>query len=168
MCSLGPCCRDGMSGDVKATWVEREQWGLSSTHFELFSLTAMTARDNAFQIGAVKHQPQKQKLPLTPFCHCFFDAALLLFLSPALSILITSHFNLPKSAISLWLHWKQKTLHKTGRRQRICWNITAFMSLHYNLHGFKLSVLGWAVDCSPKRCLPFNLPVHEYCMASRE
>lgn len=95
--------------------------------------------------------PTKNKLPPTRFCHCFFVVALLLFLHSALSILISSFFILPPPAVSFWLHLKQKTQHKTGCLQSVCRNTKPFMSC--NSHCFMLSVLGWAVNCSPKRHL---------------
>lgn len=155
--------RDRMSGDVKTTWVEREQWGLSSTHVELFSLTAMTIRHTASQTLAVTLQPPKKK-PLTPFC--FFVSTLFLFvilLSPSSLHLISFPVRLPSLS-----KFDSTESTKVCTRQVV----GAFAGKHNgfyvcNSHCFKLNVLGWSVDCSPKRCLSFNMSVHEYCMAVR-
>lgn len=112
------------------------------------------------------HTPttKKKKKPLTPFC--FFVSTLLLFVilfSPSSLHLISSPVRLPSPS-----KFDSTESTKVCTRQVV----GAFAGKHNgfyvcNSHRFKLNVLGWSVDCSPKRCLSFNMSVHEYCMAVR-
>lgn len=156
-------CLDGMSGNSSsATQVEREQWGLSSMRVELFSLTAMRIRHAASKTRAVT----LKKGPVNSLLFLRFCTVLVYCIT--LSILIKSRFILPLPAISVssWLHWKQENSAQDRSSSECLPERNGFYFC--NSHCFKLSVLGWALNCSPKRCLSFNMPVHEYCTVGRE
>lgn len=157
MCSLGPPTPRWDVRRRKTTRVEREQWGLSSTHVELFSLTAMTIRRTASQ--SQSHKKKENSTNSLLFLH------LSCFLYCSLNSNDISFLPLPAITVSFWLHWKQITAQDRLSAEYLPKHNGFYVC---NSHCFELSVLGWAAYRSPKRCISFNMSVHEYCMAGRE
>lgn len=149
-----------MPSDVKTAQVEREQWGLSSVHVKLFLINS---NDDHTQTGRHKQLKTDTATLLSLFLSC----CNVVFLPTQLSIFITSRliFPLPIFFRLYWRKWKETFAQDRSASARLLEHNGFYVC---NSHRCELSVLGWAVDCSPKRRLSFNIPVHEYCMARRE
>lgn len=107
-------------------------------------------------------QPQKESenstnsllfLHSSCFLYCSLNPNDILFLPP------------PAITVSFWLHWKQITAQDRLSSEYLPKHNGFYVC---NSHCFELSVLGWATDRGPKRCISFNMSVHEYCMAGGE